>query len=231
MPQIDVILPTYNQTEFLDRAINSMLVQDFKDFFFIIVNDGSVDDTKIILNKYAETDQRIKVITNITNLGLPAALNIGHRIGQAPYCTWISTDNISHPNYLSVLLKLIVDNDYDFVQGRWTTFNEREIKINDIRNCKDNWGYGNLCPAFLYKRKVWETYPYDENMLCAEDLKFYLQAYLHPFKFGYTLENLIDYHFQSNSLTKRGNPKRGYQEMIDEIYNTIIKPKLGKEKK
>jgi glycosyltransferase involved in cell wall biosynthesis len=225
MSEIDIILPTYNQCYFLDRAIPPILDQEFRDFTLIIVNDGSTDGTYGKLHdSYEGRDPRIKIIDLKPNRGLPAALNVGHGEGNSPYCTWISTDNISYKNQFKVLYDFIKSDDYDFVQSRWYVKRGNETIPTTILNCKDNWGYANLCPSFLYKRIVWEKYHYDENMLCCEDLKFYLQAYIHPFKFGHTDEFLMEYYVQPNSLTFRGNPKRGHREMLNEIYRTVIKP-------
>ena len=90
MSQIDVILPTYNQQEFLHRAINAILGQEFKDFQLIIVDDGSTDDTPRILKGYTELGlPNLRIISYRNNGGLPHALNYGHGFGTAPYCTWV----------------------------------------------------------------------------------------------------------------------------------------------
>lgn len=231
MSKIDIILPTYNQVDYLDRAINSIMDQNFKDFKFIIVNDGSKDSTSEKLKSYSGKDERIIIVDNIDNRGLPAALNIGHAKGISPYCTWISTDNIAYKHQYQSLYDKIIEDNYDFVQSMWIVKRGNETLKTDIRGCKDNWGYANLCPSFLYKRKVWESYNYDENMLCVEDLKFYLQAFLHPFKFGFVEDYLMEYYVQSNSLTFRGNPKRRHKDMLKEIYQTVILPHEQKNNK
>lgn len=226
MSKIDIIMPTYNQPEFLDRAISSILAQEFKDFSFIIVDDGNSQEIRKEIEKYQGVDSRISIVRHDTNKGLPAALNSGHRYGSSPYCSWISTDNVSYPRQYKALYECITTGEYDFVQSRWNVNKNNNIRTKDIRRCKHNWGFANLCPSFLYKRIVWETYPYDENMLCVEDLKFYLQAFLHPFKFGYVEECLMEYYVQSNSLTSHGNPNRRHEDMLTEVYETVVKPKL-----
>lgn len=230
MSKIDVIMPTYNQAYFLESAVPAILNQEFTDFTLIIVNDGSKDNTEEELKKY-ESDSRVKVISYEKNKGLPSALNIGHSNGNSPYCTWVSTDNMSYKNHLKCLYECIENNDYDFVQGRWLAKFPTETHYQDIRMCTVNWGLANLGPCFLYKKKVWETNKYDENMLCAEDLKFYLQAFTHPFKFGYVEEYLLEYYIQPNSLTTRGNPNRRHKDMLNEIYETVIKPYEKRNKK
>jgi len=230
MSQIDVILPTYNHKEFLDRAIPAILNQEFKDFSFIIVNDGSVDGTGDILDaKYSKLDPRITIIHNASNKGLPAALNVGHAAGKAPYCTWISTDNVSRPNHLEVLYRAMINSDCDFIQSSWQGITDSNKTIVHSGKGKGSWGFGNLGPSFLYKRKVWETYHYDEEAMMVEDFKFYLQACCHPFKFKCIDDCLVDYYYQANSLTRRGYLKQSHREMLNSIYRTVIVPYLNRK--
>lgn len=230
MSQIDVIMPTYNQRAFLDRAIGGILNQEFKDFSYIIVDDGSTDGTSQILDqKYLNIDSRITIIHNGNNRGLPASLNIGHSYGKSPYCTWVSTDNFSYKNQLKVLYECITRNNCDFVQSLWRGI--EGDRITGVYNSSPkgcNCLSGNLCPSFMYHRKVWDTYHYDENMMTVEDLKFFLQACYHPFKFGFADECLLDYYYQPNSLTVKRNPKRAYDDMMAELRRTVIEPHLKK---
>jgi len=229
MSEIDVIMPTYNQCDFLKRAIDHILSQTLKYFTFIIVNDGSKDDTAKVLDEYK--DERIKVITNEKNRGLPATLNIGHANGKSPYCTWVSTDNISYPNQLEKLYEKMIKDDLDFVQSLWFAKNEKTGQIwhQDTRRIKDNWGMSTIGASFLYKRIVWETYHYDENLQCVEDLKFYLQAFLHPFKFGHVDEELMEYFVQPNSLSGREDMNK-HNDLIQGIYDSVILPNKHKLK-
>jgi glycosyltransferase involved in cell wall biosynthesis len=208
-----------------------MLNQEFKDFAFVIVDDGSVDKTSNFLDKkYSKLDPRITIIHNVTNKGLPAALNIGHAIGKAPYCTWISTDNISRPNHLRALYETMIKGDCDFVQSAWLKILEsKEKTVVNSGKGKGTWGFGNLGPSFLYKREVWETYHYDEDAMLVEDLKFYLQACCHPFKFKCIDDCLVEYYYQPNSLTRRGYINKSHRQMLDSIYQTVIVPYLKRQ--
>lgn len=233
MSKIDVIMPTYNHDKFLDRAITNILSQDFIDFSFIIVNDGSTDNTSEILEKWKEKDNRIFIVNNISNKKLPYSLNVGHEYGKSPYCTWISDDNISYKNYLSSLYNCIIDNGYDFVQGNYVIIDKGTRSYRDPSKMHDNWGMGNLSPTFLYKREVWETYKYDENLPYVEDLKFYLQAYLHPFKFGHIDSCLVEYYIHGNSMTSEVHSSKftleEHNKKIQKIYEEVIKPHHKRE--
>ena len=60
--------------------------------------------------------------------------------------------------------------------------------------------------------------------MTVEDLKFYLQACYHPFKFVVIDDCLVDYYYHANSLTVKRNPKRRYEDMMDEIYRMVVAP-------
>ncbi len=73
-PRVSVLIPTYNDAEYLPDAINSILVQTFDDFELIIVDDGSTDNTRELLSTY--NDQRLKILSLEKNCGRPTARNI-----------------------------------------------------------------------------------------------------------------------------------------------------------
>ena len=74
-PKVTVLMSVYNGERYLREAIDSILNQTYKDFEFLIINDGSTDRTKEILDSY--NDRRIKIITNKKNIGLTKSLNNG----------------------------------------------------------------------------------------------------------------------------------------------------------
>src|SRR2546430_10111904 len=95
MCDISVILSVYNGEEYLKECIESILVQTFKSFEFIIVDDGSTDNSKSIINSY--NDPRIKLISQ-KNQGLASALNTGIKHAQGKYIARMDADDIAMPN-------------------------------------------------------------------------------------------------------------------------------------
>jgi len=91
--RISVVMAVYNGTRFLREAIESVLGQNFSDFEFIIVDDGSTDETPEILASYA--DPRIRVLRNHENLGLAASLNRGIERARGEYLARMDADDIS----------------------------------------------------------------------------------------------------------------------------------------
>ena len=76
MPKISVIVPVYNVEEYLDICLDTILLQTFKDFEVICINDGSSDNSLKILEHYQKFDDRIKIIST-ENKGLSHARNTG----------------------------------------------------------------------------------------------------------------------------------------------------------
>jgi hypothetical protein len=97
---VSVLMPVYNGEEYLGEAIESILNQTFRDFEFIIINDGSIDGTAEILAECAERDKRIQVHQQ-ANQGLTATLNKGLNLARGQYIARMDADDISLPERLA----------------------------------------------------------------------------------------------------------------------------------
>ena len=89
---VSVLMPAYNASLYIREAIDSILSQTFSDFEFLIIDDGSTDNTIDIVKKY--TDTRIKLIQNEQNRGLVYTLNKGLDIAQGKYIARMDADDI-----------------------------------------------------------------------------------------------------------------------------------------
>lgn len=96
-PKVSVLMPAYNVEQYIAEAIESILNQTFTDFEFIIINDGSTDNTAKIVKQYAAQDKRIKFVNNKKNQGLITVLNQGLDLCSGEYIARFDSDDISHP--------------------------------------------------------------------------------------------------------------------------------------
>jgi GT2 family glycosyltransferase len=96
-PSVSVILPVYNQAEYLAEAVESVLDQSYRDFELIIVNDGSTDDAERVMQQF--TDPRIRYIFQ-DNRGLPGARNTGIRASAGQLLAFLDADDRFHPDKL-----------------------------------------------------------------------------------------------------------------------------------
>lgn len=99
IPAISVVMPAYNAEKYLREAIDSILAQTFTDFEFIIINDGSTDSTKGIIQSY--DDPRIVYLENEKNSGICVTLNKGLDAARGRYIARMDADDISLPHRLS----------------------------------------------------------------------------------------------------------------------------------
>ncbi|MCP8319033.1 MAG: glycosyltransferase, partial [Candidatus Methylarchaceae archaeon HK01B] len=116
-PKITILMSVYNGEKYLREAIDSILNQTFKDFEFLIINDGSTDRTVEILRSYH--DSRIKIITNEKNMGLTKSLNKGLKIARSEYVARMDADDISYPRRLEVQYEYMKKNPDVGIVGSW----------------------------------------------------------------------------------------------------------------
>ncbi len=94
---ISVIMPTYNtETEILKEAVDSILNQTLSDFEFLIIDDGTTNESTTYLNSI--TDKRVKIIRNPSNIGITKSLNIGLKQAQGKYIARMDADDVSLPS-------------------------------------------------------------------------------------------------------------------------------------
>ena len=102
MPEISVIVPIYNSDQYLDRCIQSVLAQSFRDFELILIDDGSKDNSFIISKQYADSDSRI-VLVRQDNGGVSSARNHGLDLATGRYVCFIDSDDYVCEDYLEKL--------------------------------------------------------------------------------------------------------------------------------
>lgn len=107
---ISVIMPTYNQTTFITRAIASLKLQTFQNWELIIINDGSSDNTEEIITSFLPDDS-IRYIANAENKGLGACLNIGLDRAQYDLIAYLPSDDIYFKDHLQSLFEALSNSN------------------------------------------------------------------------------------------------------------------------
>lgn len=111
-PKVSVVMSVYNGELFLATAIDSILNQTFTDFEFIIIDDGSTDQTATILEEYKQQDKRILLIQNKTNIGLTKSLNKGLYLAKGKYIARQDVDDYSAPERLAIQIDYLEKNTH-----------------------------------------------------------------------------------------------------------------------
>ncbi len=114
-PTVSVLMSVYNGARFIREAVDGILSQSFSDFEFIVIDDGSNDETGEILGAYC--DVRMVIRRNSTNIGLPGSLNRGLSIARGEYVTRQDADDVSYPERLEEQVRFLDRNPKIAVLG------------------------------------------------------------------------------------------------------------------
>ena len=116
VPVFSVIVPVYNVERYLKKSLSSILNQGFKDFELILVDDGSADGSRAVLETFAATDARVIVLHNDANCGAAEARNRGIDIARGKYLCFVDADDFIENDYLSHFYDALQEEDYDFIK-------------------------------------------------------------------------------------------------------------------
>ena len=156
---ISVIVPIYNVEKYLDRCVDSIINQTYKNLAIILADDGSPDNCPKMCDDYAEKDSRIKVVHK-ENGGLSDARNVGMEVATGEYVSFIDSDDYISLDFYETLLETIVDNDSDIVECGVVKFyeNEKFDKYNDdlkVTNYDTVDALDGLISESPFKQHVW----------------------------------------------------------------------------
>jgi len=129
---ISVIMSCYNSGCYLDEAIESILVQSFRDFELILIDDFSEDDTLAICYRYKERDERIKVLALPVNSGAAFARNAGVKLANCEWIAILDSDDVAEPNRFAEQLKLAKSNSHLVLIGSNASLIDKNSRI--LRN-------------------------------------------------------------------------------------------------
>ncbi len=231
MVKISVIIPCYNQENFIAETLNSVLAQTFSDYEIIIVNDGSADNSPKIINGYRDNyPDKIKIV-NQENCGLPAARNAGIREAQGEYIFPLDGDDKISSDCLQSLYDAMQTKRADVVFSKVVFFGARSGVFLLKNPTKYNMVFGNcvVCSA-LYKKNDWQDFGgYDESMRRGfEDWEFWLNFIETNKKFYKVQKELFFYRMGINSLSVLTH--KNQEEIADYIFSKHSALKKYREK-
>ena len=174
---ISVIVPVYNVEEYLEECLESIKRQTYIDIEVILVNDGSIDRSKEICERYCEKDSRFKLV-NQENKGLSGARNRGMLESKGEFISFVDSDDVLKEDMLEQLMKQMTSEDIDIVEC-WYTNEKQELELSTPKNvktifqgdskealvslCKDNIVRLNAV-AKLFRRQVIINFPFLEGL-------------------------------------------------------------------
>lgn len=218
---VSVVMPAYNSEKYISEAIESVLNQTFKDFEFIIIDDGSTDKTWEIIQEYAKKDERIIAFKNEKNLNNYATRNKGIKISKGKYIVWQDSDDISFPERLQKQVDFMEKNIEVGICGSYMQvftdekdLNIRKYSIDDKDLRKDIFKFSPIAqPAAIIRKSCYEKVGYyDDRFDATQDLDMTFRIG-NEFKLANIPEVLIRYRVHPDSVT--------YKKVNKQIQNAL----------
>jgi glycosyltransferase involved in cell wall biosynthesis len=212
MPRVSVIMGVHNSGAKVERAIASVLDQSFRDFEFIICDDGSTDETWLRLESSFEDDPRIKLLRHKYNRGLAPALNACLREASGEFVARMDDDDWSHPNRFEKQVAFLDEHpEYAIVGTSRNVFDKggiwgARVSSGEPSKLQIFRGRTFLHPSVMMRRAaLLEVGGYTTGKLTerTEDFDLWCKLYSKGYA-GYNLSDiLIDYYEARDSYKKR----------------------------
>ncbi|MCH9631961.1 MAG: hypothetical protein S4CHLAM6_02830 [Chlamydiae bacterium] len=233
-PKISIVIPTFNRGYILSKAIHSVQNQAFNSWELFVVDDGSTDNTKKTVQGFL-SDKRIHYIYK-RNKGASSARNEGLKRARGEYITYLDSDDILYPDYLTVAHKQLekrLDKSFALVKAkRYLEFYDEcgflkasreenfEIKKPTLQDFY-NWSIkASIGTGFIHRRKLNGTFRWNEDLKLLENLDFTMQlGFLDRNGFLYIPDELCEYRqrYGRDGLCSKASYK-DWAEAFQKIY-------------
>ena len=210
IPKISVVMTVYNSEKFVKQAIDSVLGQSYNDFEFIIVDDGSVDNSLNIIQEY--DDPRIRILVNEKNSGICYSSNRGISEATGEYIARIDSDDICHKDRFRVQVDFLDSHREIFMCGTWRNllYSDGKIIESNVSVTKNNeigfmLLFGNPMithSTVMFRREEYNRKGYSyERFVQAHDYKLWTQFIMDNKKIEIIPKRLLDYRINESGIT------------------------------
>ena len=215
MFKYSIIVPVYNGEKYLERCINSIINQTYKNIELILINDGSEDGTGKICKKYSNNDTRVIYIKQ-DKYGVSYSRNKGIENATGDYITFIDADDYINVNTIREMNKKILNNKCDILkysyvkESKWLKKNykfsiqtdkkilKEEYEKKVIPYMFDTFDLSNVWNA-IFKIQLIRNKKFDEKLSYGEDLKFMIESILDSQSLYIDSRNFYHYVYNKNS--------------------------------
>lgn len=211
LPLVSVVIPSYNTADYLPKTTGSVLNQTYKKIEVIIVDDGSIDGTEVLLEQLADKDSRIKFI-KIGHSGLPSvARNVGLKEARGSFIALLDSDDYWRPAKLEEQIKLFLKNpEIDILCTDAYRSGENNRYLNDRSSHFFSFEElsrinGVITSSVVFRSSVINElglFNENEDLKAFEDYEFWLRCLIDGKKIYYLAKPLINYTFNPSGLSR-----------------------------
>ena len=233
-PKISIIVPCYNQAQYLDECLQSVIDQTFQNWECIIVNDGSPDHTAEIAHQWLQKDNRFKYIYK-PNGGLSSARNAGIEMALGEFIQFLDCDDVLKADKLTISIESISPENYDLIITNFDLFENTLSEIKDaychlnkidfnLQNILNLWDIEFTIPIHcgLFSQKTFKNFAFDETLAAKEDWLLWIYVFNQNPKINYINQILVSYRIHLNSLTKnKSKMSENYDLVLNKIRNYV----------
>jgi glycosyltransferase involved in cell wall biosynthesis len=231
MARVSVIIPAYNTSAFLQDALDSVLRQTYTDWEVVLVDDGSTDDTSILVHRAMPAfDGRLRYVYQ-TNRGLPAARNTAIRHSTGDLIALLDADDVWRERRLELGVALMdSDPQLGLVHAKVARIDVRGEVCEYPPSPPSQFLRGSiahhiytrrahlLCPTILFRKEcIASVGPFDETMQSTEDRDLWFRI-ARRWKVGYIEEILANYRISPNSMSRNAERMLKWQKYFIEKY-------------
>ena len=208
MPQVSVIIPTYNRSVLVKEAVESVLAQTLGDLEVLVIDDGSTDDTRKTIE--AIEDKRVRYFYK-ENGGASSARNLAIRRAAGEYVAFLDSDDLWEPDYLNTMISAIKENEkygaaYTTLHQHYTDGStKKKYRKKHCVSGRITCNFFNVIfvflPALIVKKKFLEDCCFDESLVSSGDIDFILRLTLKT-EFLYVDCDLVKRRVQIDSISR-----------------------------
>ena len=216
-PLVSIIIPTYNRAHLIGETIDSVIAQTYTNWECIIVDDGSTDETSMLVNEYVNDDNRFQFFT-LNHKGVSYARNYALSKISGDYIQFVDSDDLIHENKLKNALDNIEVNDgdkYDIVISNFMMFRESVDKllppfcqlnegVFNFNTALYNWDFVFNIPIHcgFFHKNFFQDFRFSEVLGAKEDWIMWLNLFKSKPKICFINQPLAYYRYHSNNMTK-----------------------------
>lgn len=224
---ISIIIPTYNRSDYLTDCLNSVVNQTYKHWECLVIDDGSSDDTDLVVKSFVNSDSRIKFFKRTENYkpGGCGARNYGLDLSAGDYINWFDSDDVMLPEFLEFKIEIlepqlnmmitshkVVDEQLNFI--KLVDLEIQKTIFKDYLLWKENFPV--ITHDILFKKDflVKNSFRFNEDILRGQETELFRRIFLKTYPEDYKINSKPGFLYRQHAGSKTGEDKAHDKKFI-----------------